>query len=308
MSAVLADEKIHGIPRIPLAEKINESVDWITRNFGDQLNEFGRTVENTVNSLADALLAPTPIVMVIILALVGWLLKDWKLAVGTVVGLLVVIGLNQWENTMNTAALVVAATVVALVIGVPIGIIAARSDRFSTFIRPVLDFMQTMPSLVWLVPVVMFFGGGVHAGLVATVIFTVAPGVRFTELGIRQVDAEVVEAGRAFGATPRQILREVQLPLAMPTIMAGVNQVIMLSLSMAVIAGMVGSGGLGGDVVGAIATLEVGLGFEAGIAVVVLAIYLDRITASAGQRRPGQGRIAMLRQRIGRKKQNAPAA
>ncbi len=300
-----AAEKIHGVPRIPLAEKINEGVDWITDNFGDFLDELGRSIEDGVNSLTEVLLTPTPLLMVAILAALAWLAKDWKFAAGTVVGLAVVIGLDQWENTMATAALVISATLVALLIGIPIGILAARSDRISSLIRPVMDFMQTMPSLVWLVPVIMFFGPGVHAGVVATVIFALAPGVRFTELGIRQVDAEVVEAAHAFGATPRQILREVQFPLAMPTVMAGVNQVIMLALSMAVIAGMAGGGGLGGDVVGAIAGLEVGLGFEAGLAVVVLAIYLDRLTASAGNRQPGPGRIAALRKRFQKEPEHA---
>ncbi|WP_312007860.1 ABC transporter permease [Nocardioides alcanivorans] len=312
MSAVLnADvlnaEKVHGVPRIPLGDKIVEGVDWIIANFGDFLDRVGRNIEDTVNSFTDLLLTPAPLVMVAILALLAWLAKDWKFALGSVVGLVLVIGMDQWENTMATASLVVSATVVALVIGIPIGILAARFGKVSAVVKPVMDFMQTMPALVWLVPVVMLFGAGVHAGLVATVIFALAPGVRFTELGIRQVDAEVVEAGHAFGATPRQILREVQLPLAMPTVMAGVNQVIMLSLSMAVIAGMVGGGGLGGDVVGAIANLEVGLGFEAGLSVVVLAIFLDRITASAGSRRPGHGRLKTLRTKFS-KGERQPAA
>ncbi|WP_239460114.1 ABC transporter permease [Nocardioides daejeonensis] len=303
-----ATEKIHGVPRIPLAEKIDRSVEWITEHFREELDQFGLWVEARINGLTDLLLTPTPLLMVLILAALAWLLKDWKLAAGTVVGMVIVIGLAQWENAMATAALVISATLVALLIGIPIGVLAARSDRFSSMVKPVMDFMQTMPSMVWLVPVVLFFGGGVHAGLVATVIFALAPGVRFTELGIRQVDAEVVEAAHAFGATPRQILREVQLPLAMPTVMAGVNQVIMLSLSMAVIAGMVGGGGLGGEVVGAIAGLEVGLGFEAGMAVVVLAIYLDRITASAGDRRPGRGRLQGLRRRLTKNQQQPVAA
>jgi len=302
---IAAVDKVHGIPRIPLADKIDDGVQWITDHFGDFLDSLGHVIEDTVNNFTDVLLSPTPLVMVAILGLLAWLIKDWKFGLGAVVGLVIVIGLDQWENTMATAALVICATIVALVIGVPIGILAARSDHVSAVVRPLMDFMQTMPSMVWLVPVVMFFGGGVHAGLVATVIFSLAPGVRFTELGIRQVDEEVVEAGRAFGATPRQILREVQLPLAMPTVMAGVNQVIMLSLSMAVIAGMVGGGGLGGDVVGAIAGLDVGLGFEAGLAVVVLAIYLDRITASAWSATPGKGRLATLKKRFSRKSRSA---
>ncbi|UMG93598.1 ABC transporter permease subunit [Nocardioides sp. TF02-7] len=175
-------------------------------------------------------------------------------------------------------------------------------------VRPVMDLMQTMPAFVWLVPVVSLFGLDIAAGVVATVIFALPPGVRLTELGIRQVDAEVVEAGHAFGATPRQILREVQLPLAMPTVMAGVNQVIMLALSMAVIAGLVGAGGLGGAVTTSISRLDVGLGFEAGLSVVVLAIFLDRVTAGAGGRKPGQGRLRSLLVRATGRRTPAEAA
>jgi glycine betaine/proline transport system permease protein len=174
-------------------------------------------------------------------------------------------------------------------------------------IRPVMDLMQTMPAFVWLVPVVTLFSIGVPAGLVATIIFALPPGVRLTELGIRQVDAEIVEAGHAFGATPRQILREVQLPLALPTVMAGVNQVIMLALSMAVIAGLVGGGGLGSEVTSSISRLDIGLGFEAGISVVILAIFLDRVTATAGQRGPRRGLLRGLRARVTRSAVPEPA-
>ena len=168
----------------------------------------------------------------------------------------------------------------------PLGIWAARDDRVSRVVRPVLDFMQTMPAFVYLIPTVVIFLTGPVPGIVATVIFALAPGVRFTELGIRQVDPEVVEAGHAFGSTPGRILRQIQLPLALPTIMAGVNQVIMLALSMVVIAGMVGADGLGSDVVAALQRVNVALGFEAGLSVVVLAMFLDRVTAALGTRSP----------------------
>jgi glycine betaine/proline transport system permease protein len=210
-----------------------------------------------------------------------------------------VIGMDQWSATMETLSLVFFATVVALVLGIPLGVAAARWDRFSRLVRPLLDLMQTMPAFVWLVPVVTLFGIGVPAGLVATVIFALPPGVRLTELGIRQVDAEVVEAGHAFGATPRQILRETQLPLALPTIMAGVNQVIMLALSMAVIAGLVGGGGLGSQVTTSISRLDIGLGFEAGLSVVILAIFLDRVTASVAGERTRAGLLRRLRDQVG---------
>jgi ABC-type proline/glycine betaine transport system permease subunit len=174
---------------------------------------------------------------------------------------------------------------------VPVGIWAARSRRVSSVVRPVLDFMQTLPVFVYLIPAVFFFGIGVVPGVVATTVFAIPPAVRLTELGIRSVDREVVEASIAFGAKPRQLLREVQVPLAMPSIMAGVNQTIMLALSMVVIAGLVGAGGLGAVVVRGISTLDVGAGFEGGLAVVFLAIYLDRLTnALAAPRRRRTGR------------------
>jgi glycine betaine/proline transport system permease protein len=285
---------VDGVPRIPVGEWITDAFDWVQENLGDFFDRLSDLIEDVVVGLADLLNGPAPLVMVLVLSLLAWLVKDWKLALGSFVGLAAVIGVEQWENAMATLALILVATVVALVIGVPLGVLAARSDRFSRLVRPVMDLMQTMPAFVWLVPVVTLFSIGVPAGLVATVIFALPPGVRLTELGIRQVDAEVVEAGHAFGATPRQILREVQLPLALPTVMAGINQVIMLALSMAVIAGLVGAGGLGSAVTTSIARLDIGLGFEAGLSVVVLAVYLDRVTASAGQRGERRGRLRGL--------------
>ena len=198
---------------------------------------------------------------------------------------------------MVTLSLVLVATVIALVISVPVGIWAARSDRVSAFVRPVLDFMQTLPAMIYLIPAILFFGTGSAPGIVATLIFALAPGVRMTELGIRQVDKELVEAAEAFGTTPRNTLLRVQLPLALPTVMAGVNQVIMLGLSMAAIAGMVGTGGLGGAVIEAIGQLNIGLGAESGLAIVILAIYLDRMTSALGTQVSPLGRRAAAKAR-----------
>ncbi len=218
-------------------------------------------------------------------ALLAWLVRNWRLGLAVALLLGFVLVVDQWDNTMSTLAMVLTAAAIALVISIPLGILAAASPTVSALLRPVMDLMQTMPAFVWLVPVVTLFSIGIAPGVVATLIFCLPPGVRLTELGIRGVDAEVVEAGQAFGGSPRQILTGIQLPLAMPTIMAGVNQVIMLALSMAVIAGLVGAGGLGGEVTSSISTLDVGLGFESGLSVVALAIVLDRITGSVGQRR-----------------------
>lgn len=223
-----------------------------------------------------------PVMVALTAACLAWLVVDWIMGVVSFLLLAFIISVEQWTNAMESLAMVLTAVLIALVIGIPVGILAARSNRFSKVVRPVLDLMQTMPAMVWLVPVLFLFSLGVTAGVVATVIFCLPPGVRLAELGIRQVDREVVEAGQAFGGSPWQILGGIQLPLAMPTIMAGVNQVIMLALSMVVIAGLVGAGGLGGDVTASMATVDIGLGFEAGLSVVALAIYLDRVTASVG--------------------------
>ena len=254
----------------------------------------------SITTLIDALLVVPALVMIALFALLGLLVRSWEFAVGTVLTFLLIIAMDQWTFAMQTLALVLIATVVAVVIAVPIGIVAARSDRVSAVVRPVLDFMQTMPAFVYLLPAVVFFGIGFVPGLFATVIFALPPGVRLTELGIRGVDAETVEAGQAFGATPGQILRGIQIPLATPTIMAGVNQVIMLALSMAVIAGIAGADGLGKEVVQSIATLDRPQGIEAGLGVVIIAIYLDRLTASLG--RPGDyphSLLGRLRSRSG---------
>ena len=301
MSTVAAwwDEKVDGVPRIPVGEWIEDGFDWIEEHLGSFFDALSDFLKQTVISIADLLTELEPIAMAIVFALLAWLVRDWRLGIGTFLGMAFIISMEQWQNAMTTLAMIIAATVIALLIGIPLGILAARSERFSRVLRPIMDLMQTMPAFVWLVPVVTLFGVNEAAGLVSTVIFAVPPGVRLTELGIRQVDPEVVEAGHAFGATPRQILGEVQVPLAMPTIMAGINQVIMLALSMAVIAGLVGAKGLGGAVTEAIGTINIGLGFEAGLSVVVLAIFLDRVTAAAGNTSPGQGRFRELIARVG---------
>lgn len=283
------------VPRIPVGYGIETVFDWVDDNLGGFFTSVRDVILGATDGLADALNTPAPLVMVILFSLLALLVKDWKFALVSLVGLTFVISVGQWENAMTTLALVLIATFIALVIAIPLGVTAAKSTSMSNAIRPVMDLMQTMPAFVWLVPVVTLFSIGVAGGVVATVIFALPPGVRLTELGIRQVDSEVVEAGHAFGSTPGQILRGIQLPLALPTIMAGVNQVIMLALSMAVIAGLVGAGGLGGAVTSSISQLDIGLGFEAGLSVVVLAIFLDRVTAGVGDGRSDRDRRIMRR-------------
>jgi glycine betaine/proline transport system permease protein len=272
-----------GVPRINLGDAIEGFFDWLTTNFSGFFDVISDVIGGAVDGLIVLLEAPPPLVLAVIFALIGLLVRGWIFAVGSLLGMLLIISMEQWTAAMQTLALVLVASVIAVVIAIPLGILAARRRGASAATRPIMDLMQTMPAFVWLVPVVTLFGIGVVPGVVATIIFALPPGVRLTELGIRNVDHEIVEAANAFGATPRQTLFGVQLPLAAPTIMAGVNQVIMLALSMAVISGLVGAEGLGGQVTSAIATLDLGLGFEAGLAVVILAIYLDRVTAGIGQ-------------------------
>lgn len=272
-------------PRLPLGDWATSAVDFVTQVFGPVFDVVRAVFTGLYVGMEWVLQTPPFWGIVLIVGVLAVWLRGWIFGVGAVVGLLVIAGVDQWENAMDTLALVIVAAAIAVALSVPLGILAARSRTASAIIRPVLDFMQTMPAFVYLIPALILFRVGVVPGIVATIIFAMAPGVRLTELGIRGVDSEIVEAGRAFGSSPRRILRQIQLPLAMPSILAGVNQVIMLSLSMVVIAGMVGAGGLGRDIVQALSRVDVGLGFEAGLSVVIIAIILDRLTASVGSAR-----------------------
>ncbi|MFE9434922.1 MULTISPECIES: ABC transporter permease/substrate binding protein [unclassified Streptomyces] len=285
------------MPRIPFGDWVNDAVDWLLNHMA-WLFDFLKTVfSGTYDGIDAVLQAPQPLLLAGIFAVIAFWLRGTSAGVLTFVGFAFIDSLELWEDAMVTLSLVLVATLIALVISVPVGIWAARSDRVSGIVRPVLDFMQTLPAMIYLIPAILFFGTGAPAGIVATLIFALAPGVRMTELGIRQVDKELVEAADAFGTTPRNTLLRIQLPLALPTVMAGVNQVIMLGLSMAAIAGMVGTGGLGGDVNEAIGQLNVGLGSEAGVAIVILAIYLDRMTSALGTQVSPLGRRAAAKVR-----------
>lgn len=266
--------------RIPVGKWAETGLDWVIANLGAFFDGLKAFFAQFYNGLDWVLSTPPFWAVIIVLAALAFWLKGWKLSLGTIIGFLLIYGMNQWDNAMDSLALVLVASIVAVIISVPLGIAAAKSTAVSNIVKPVMDFLQTMPAFVYLIPVLLLLGIGPVPGIVATIVFALAPGARFTELGIRSVDSEVVEAGQAFGASPMRILRQIQIPLAMPTIMAGINQIIMLSLSMVVIAGMVGAGGLGGAVYSALTGLNTPLGVESGLAVVVLAIFLDRITAS----------------------------
>jgi ABC-type proline/glycine betaine transport system permease subunit len=273
--------------RIPLGTWVEAIVDFITNTFQGVFDVI-RTVFGGFYEGLDWILGTPPFwAVIIVIVALGVYARGWLFGAGTVVGLLLIASMAQWDNAMHTLALTLVAAVLALLISIPVGIWAARSAAVSAAVKPILDFLQTMPAFVYLIPAIILFHVGVVPGIVATIVFALAPGVRLTELGIRGVDKEIVEAGHAFGSSPGRILRQIQLPLALPTIMAGVNQVIMLSLSMVVIASMVGAEGLGLDIVRALQSIDVGLGAEAGIAVVILAILLDRLTATLGGKRRG---------------------
>jgi len=285
------------LPKIPLGTAVEVLIEWIQVHLHGFLSAISRVGTLVNDNLVDLLLAVPPLLMVVVFVLIAWMAKSWRLAVGTAITFLIIISLGQWVNAMETLVLVTLATLTALVFAIPLGIWAARNKYVSILIRPVLDLMQTMPAFVYLIPSVLFFSIGVVPGMFATLIFAMPPGVRMTELGIKQVDKETVEAGRSFGATDWQILRGIQLPLAIPTIMAGVNQVIMLALSMAVIAGMVGADGLGKEVVNALSTIDIAKGTEAGLSIVFLAIFLDRVTAALGAPREEGSLLSLIKKR-----------
>ncbi|MCW2638168.1 MAG: Glycine betaine/proline transport system permease protein [Dactylosporangium sp.] len=279
------------MPRIHVGDWINALVQFLLHHLGGFFDGLSHAILATVEGVNYVLIRPHALIVLAAFVALAWLAsRRWELTLFTLVAFLVVNSMELWVAAMQTLAVVVVAASAALLIGIPVGIWAARSGRVSVAVRPVLDFMQTLPVFVYLLPAVFFFGIGLVPGVVATTVFAIPPAVRLTELGVRQVDQEFVEAAVAFGARPQQVLREVQLPLAVSSIMTGVNQVIMLSLSMVVIAGMVGAQGLGAVVVGAITSLNIGAGFEGGLAVVVLAMYLDRVTAALGTRRRAKAR------------------
>jgi ABC-type proline/glycine betaine transport system permease subunit len=274
------------LPRLHVGDWCAAAVTWVQDNLGPIVDFVNRALSLLNDTISVGLHAVPALLMAAIFALIAWAASSWKLGIGVLVGMLLIDTMDMWGEAMDTLSLVLVCSIVAMALALPIGILAARNAAVSRVVRPVLDFMQTLPVFVYLIPAVLLFDIGIVPGMVATIVFAMPPGVRLTELGIRQVDREMVEAGHAFGAPARQILGQIEVPLAMPTIMAGLNQVIMLALSMVVVAGMVGAGGLGAVVYLGITSMDMPLGFEGGIAVVILAMFLDRITSGLADRAP----------------------
>ncbi|MEB3267441.1 MAG: ABC transporter permease subunit [Leptolyngbya sp.] len=274
---------------IPLDTWVSQAIDWVVTNFRWLFQLIRVPITQVLNGIEAFFLGLPPLVFLIALGLLAWQFASRNIAIFSLIAMVLVGLIGAWDETMITLALVMTAVVLCGIVGLPLGILAARSDRAEGAIRPVLDAMQTLPAFVYLVPVVMLFGTGKVPGVIVTFIFAVPPLIRLTNIGIRQVSEETVEAALSFGSTPGQMLREVQIPLAMPTILAGVNQSIMLALSMVVIASLIAVEGLGQMVNRGIGRLDVGLAAVGGIGIVLMAIVLDRITQAIGQA-PKDGR------------------
>ncbi|KHF38151.1 ABC transporter permease [Halalkalibacter okhensis] len=275
------------IPRLPIADIIDAFVSWLTSNLSGLFQFISIVLGGVVDGIEWVMLLLPPILLILLVGAIAWKTSRWRMAVFTVVGLLLIWNLGYWDHMIQTVALVLTAVFVTIVIGIPIGIWASQKAIVRQIVTPILDLMQTMPAFVYLIPAIFFFNIGVVPGVFASVIFAMPPTIRLTILGIQQVPSDLIEATNAFGSTTKQRLLKVQLPIAMPTIMAGINQSIMLALSMVVIAAMVGAPGLGTEVYRAVTQIKTGVGFEAGLAIVIIAIILDRITQNIGNKKQG---------------------
>ena len=263
---------------IPLDDWVQTFVEWLVANYRAYFQIIKYPVEKTLQSLDYALNALPPVVVILLIIAAAWRFSGKGLALFSAITMILVGFLGMWTDAMTTLSMVFCSVVFCAIVGIPLGIWAGRSDRAEAFLRPFLDAMQTTPAFVYLVPVVMLFSIGTTSGVLATIIFAMPPIIRLTTLGIRQVDKELLEASLAFGATPWQLLKRVQLPLAMPSILAGLNQTIMLSLSMVVIAALIGAGGLGMPVFQGLNSLDIGLAVIGGLSIVLMAMVMDRIT------------------------------
>ncbi|WP_338471418.1 proline/glycine betaine ABC transporter permease [Niallia sp. XMNu-256] len=276
------------IPKIQIAKATEKVTDWLTETFAFIFDPINKHFGNFMEFMAeDVLLAIPPIIFILLVALLAFFVsgKKFGLAAFSIVGLWLIYNQGHWENLMNTVTLVLIASILSIIIGVPIGILMSKSNTANAIIKPILDFMQTMPAFVYLIPAVAFFGIGMVPGVFASLIFATPPTVRFTNLGIRQVPNELVEASDAFGSTGVQKLFKVELPMAKSTIMAGINQTVMLALSMVVIASMIGAPGLGREVLSSLQRAQVGTGFVAGLGIVILAIIIDRLTQNINRKK-----------------------
>ncbi|MDF3128415.1 proline/glycine betaine ABC transporter permease [Kiritimatiellaeota bacterium B1221] len=269
--------------KIEIGDGFESVIEWMTDNGEVVFDGIVTGVEFVLDLLKWILHFPPAWVLILLAGLLAWRVSGKGLAIFSLAGFFLIQNLGFWEPTMDTLALVITAVLIALIIGVPLGIGSAKNETLNRVVRPVLDFMQTLPAFVYLIPAVLFFQLGEVPGVIATLIFALPPCVRFTGLGIRQVPADIHDAAISFGSSPRQLLFKAELPVALPTMMAGVNQTIMLALSMVVICGMIGAGGLGNEVLKGITQMKIDLGFEAGICIVILAIFLDRITQELGK-------------------------
>ncbi len=277
------------LPRLPLAGYIDSGVEFLVEQFSGVTRAGSAIMLALLDRFEEFLLLPPPWLFILLLAaLAWWVTRRPGLPVFVALGFALLWNLGLWTPTISTLALVLSATLLSVLVGVPCGILAAMNPVARKIVMPVLDVMQTMPAFVYLIPAIPFFGIGKVSAVVATVIFSVPPAIRFTCLGIQQVPRDLVECTEAFGATRMQRLYKLELPLAMPTIVAGVNQTIMLALSMAVIAAMIGARGLGGEVWKAIQRLNIGMGFEAGLGIVIVAITLDRLFRALAQKSSGK--------------------
>ncbi|SLN25958.1 ABC transporter permease [Oceanibacterium hippocampi] len=277
-------DRLSDIYVLPVDDWIESFVkDWLVPNFRPAFQAIQWPIDQVLTGLDAFLLTIPPFLFMAVAVLLAWRIGGRGISLFTLAALVLLDLMGIWDDSMTTLAMVLTSVVFCAVVGVPLGILAARSDRFQTGLRPVLDIMQTIPAFVYLVPIVMLFGVGMVPGIIATIIFAMPPLIRLTNLGIRQVPEEMVEAGYAFGATRRQVLFEVQVPIAMKTIMAGLNQTLMLSLSMVVIAALIGAEGLGLLVFTGIGRLDVGAAALGGIGIVLIAIVLDRLTQALGE-------------------------
>ncbi|MDM8536068.1 choline ABC transporter permease subunit [Desulfobacterales bacterium HSG17] len=277
------------LEKIPIGTWIKFFVEYLTDNFDDQFRFFSDGVEWMIIQTINLLNSAPPLFLIAGIALISYFLhRSWKMALGIILGLILILNLGYWEQTVETVALVIFATSISVIFGVPVGIVAAHNRWFFTLIRPVLDLMQTIPTFVYLIPTLMLFGLGMVPGLISTVIFSIPAPIRLTYLGITSVPGRLIDAGKAFGASRMQLLMKVELPHALPTIMAGLTQCIMLSLSMVVIAALVGADGLGKPVIRALNSVNISQGFEAGLAIVIVAIVLDRMLKQPETVKTGQ--------------------